>query len=72
MANFLTDKSLEGEARFGGWALARRVFAEPGAEPNYAPDRGYRLDHIALALEIDPVARTLRGTATTRLSSLPG
>ena len=72
MANFLTDKSLEGEARFGGWALARRVFAEPGAEPNYAPDRGYRLDHIALALEIDPVARTLRGTATIRLSSLPG
>ena len=40
MSSFLTDKSLEQEARFGGWALPkRRAFAEPGTEPSYPPDR---------------------------------
>jgi aminopeptidase N len=73
VASFLTDKSLAAEARFGGWALARRRgFAEPGVEPNYAPDRGYRLGHIALHLDIDPVARTVRGEARVRFSPLPG
>ncbi len=73
MPSFLTDKSLEGEARFGGWALAkRRAFAEPGTEPNYAPDRGYRLEHVALDLAIDPVARTMRGVARVRFGALPG
>ncbi|MFN7144429.1 MAG: M1 family metallopeptidase, partial [Myxococcota bacterium] len=73
MRSFLTDKSLEAEARFGGWALARRrAFAEPGAEPNYAPDRGYRLDHVALDLAIDPVAKTVVGSARIRFSPLAG
>jgi aminopeptidase N len=73
MRSFLTDKSLEQEARFGGWALAeRRSFAEPGAEPNYAPDRGYRIEHLALTLAVDPVARTVRGEATVKLTALPG
>ncbi len=73
MRSFLTDKSLESEARFGGWALGgRRAFAEPGAEPNYAPDRPYRIEHIALALDVDPVGRTVRGVATLRFSPIPG
>ncbi len=73
MQSFLTDKSLEAEARFGGWALARRRgFAEPGAEPNYAPDRGYRLDHIALDLTVDPVGKTMSGRARLRFTALAG
>ncbi len=73
MRSFLTDKSLEQEARFGGWALARRrAFAEPGTEPSYPPDRGYTIEHIALDLRIDPVARTMSGSARLRLGALPG
>ncbi|MES2638305.1 MAG: M1 family aminopeptidase [Myxococcota bacterium] len=73
MASFLTDKSLEQEARFGGWALAkRRAFAEPGTEPSYTPDRACKIEHIALDLSIDPVARTMVGSARIRLSPLPG
>lgn len=71
-SHFLTDKSLSLESSFGGWALARRrAFAEPGAQPNYAPDRAYQIEHIGLDLHIDPVARTLRGLARIRFTSTP-
>lgn len=70
-SHFLTDKSLALESRFGGWALAqRRAFAEPGVEPHYGPDRGYRVVHTGVALDIDPVARTLRGVARIRFEAL--
>ena len=72
-SHFLTDKSLHLESRFGGWALAgRRVFAEPGVDPHYTPDRSCRILHIALDLAIDPVARTLVGYAYIRLQPVPG
>lgn len=73
MSTHLADKSLEQEARLGGWALRRRRdFAEPGVEPHYAPDRTCRIDHIALDLSIDPEARTLVGEARIRCQPLPG
>ncbi len=72
-SHFLTDKSLSLESQFGGWALARRrAFAEPGVTPHYAPDRGYQIEHIALDLRLDPVARTFAGSARIRFHALPG
>ncbi len=72
-SHFLTDKGLALESRFAGWALARaREFAEPGVEPNYAPDRGAAVVHIAVSLDIDPQARTLRGEARVRFGALAG
>lgn len=66
-----TDKGLQREALLGGWAGARRrVFAEPGAEPRYAPDRSCRIEHAAVTLEIDPEARALSGRATFTLASV--
>lgn len=71
-SHFLTDKSLSLESSFGGWALARRrAFAEPGVLPNYAPDRSYTIEQIRLELDIDPVARTLRGLARVRFTAMP-
>ncbi len=73
MPNFgLTDKSLVLESAFGGWALARRAFAEPGAEPHYAPDRAVDIVFYDLRLAIDPVARTLSGEAHIRFRALAG
>lgn len=73
MSTHLTDKSLRSESVLGGWALARRrAFAEPGVEPHYAPDRGCRIEHIDLHLEIDPVGRTFSGQAVLRLSPVAG
>jgi aminopeptidase N len=61
---FLTDKSLALEAAFYGFAIAgSHRFAEPGVEPHYAPDIGFELAHIDLALTIDPQAGTLVGWA---------
>lgn len=72
-SHFLTDKSLVLESRFGGWAFdGPRPFAEPGVEPHYGPDRGYRVAHTTLELDIDPEARTLRGVATLRFEALAG
>ena len=69
---FLTDKSLNLEAEFFGYALdAAPGFAEPGIEAHYAPDRGFVLEHIDLNLTIDPVARTLTGVAQLRIAPLP-
>ena len=66
------DKSLSAEAAFGGWALERRTFAEPGVTPHYAPDRAFDVRSLELELWIDPVARTLRGQARLRLRWFPG
>jgi len=43
-----------------------REFAFPGTRPRWAPDRVVDIGHLALALEVDPEARTVRGTATLR------
>ncbi|MSQ03519.1 MAG: hypothetical protein EXR71_16780 [Myxococcales bacterium] len=67
-----TDKSLAREAAFGGWALDRRTFAEPGVEPHYPPDRDVDILHYDLDLWIDPVARSLRGQAHIRVRPLAG
>jgi len=69
---FLTDKSLNLEAAFFGFALdAQPGFAEPGVEPHYAPDHGYILRHIDLSLDIDPYEKTLMGEAQLRIEPLP-
>jgi aminopeptidase N len=59
------------EARFLGVHLdAARPFAEPGVEPHYGPDRGFQLAHLKLELDVDPVARQLRGRATLDIQPL--
>ena len=68
---FLTDKSLALEASFYGFALdGSPKFAEPGIEPHYAPDIGFKLHHISLDLRIDPVAETLHGKAILDIQPL--
>ena len=41
-----------------------RDFALPGTRPKYAPDRVVDVEHLALALEVDPAAPRITGTAT--------
>ncbi len=41
-----------------------REFAFPGTRPRYAPDRVVDIQHIALAIEVDPAKRSVAGTAT--------
>ena len=48
-----------------------RPFPEPGATPNYAPDRGCVVTHLDIGLRIDPVARTLEGDTTVTVAPLP-
>jgi aminopeptidase N len=43
-----------------------REFAFPGTRAKYAPDRVFDVQHLALALDIDPQRRTVEGTATLR------
>ncbi|MCA9678415.1 MAG: M1 family metallopeptidase, partial [Myxococcales bacterium] len=40
-----------------------REFALPGTRPKFARDRVVDVEHIALRLDLDPVAKLLRGTA---------
>jgi aminopeptidase N len=48
---------------FGAKAGAHRSFLISGARAHYAPDLPFRTEHIFLDLEIDPVGKTLKGTA---------
>ncbi|NVB78806.1 MAG: M1 family metallopeptidase, partial [Kofleriaceae bacterium] len=43
-----------------------REFAFPGTRARYAPDRVIDIEHIALAIEVDPAKRAVAGTATLR------
>jgi aminopeptidase N len=47
-----------------------REFAFPGTRPKFAPDRVVDILHIALVLDVDPEARSVKGTATLRASAL--
>ncbi len=47
-----------------------KPFAAASATPRYARSRTYDLQHIHLALELDPVRRFVRGVATLRLAPL--
>nr|MDQ3301086.1 M1 family metallopeptidase [Myxococcota bacterium] len=47
-----------------------REFAFPGTRARYAPDRVVDIQHLALVLEIDPVLRTVSGTATLRCAAI--
>jgi aminopeptidase N len=47
-----------------------RDFAFPGTRPRYAPDRVVDIQHIALALDVDPAKRTVAGTATLRAAAI--
>ena len=49
-----------------------REFAFPGTRPHFAPDRVVDIQHIALALDIDPAARSVSGTATLRAMVIAG
>lgn len=43
-----------------------REFAFPGTRPKFAPDRVVDIQHIALAIDVDPAKRSVAGTATLR------
>src|SRR5262245_29949486 len=43
-----------------------REFAFPGTRAKYAPDRVFDVQHLALALDVDPHQRTIEGIATLR------
>src|SRR5438874_4179832 len=43
-----------------------REFAFPGTRAKYAADRVVDIQHIALALEVDPAKRAVAGTVTLR------
>jgi aminopeptidase N len=58
-----------GGSSVGGGNLERRPFGL-GVEARYAPDRVADIRHIRLELQVDPVQRTLKGTATHRLAPL--
>ena len=55
------------------FVVMTRDFALPGTRPKYAPDRVVDVEHVTLALDIDPTARAIRGTATLAISVIaPG
>ncbi len=44
-----------------------REFAFPGTRARWAPDRVVYIQHLALAIEVDPAHRSVAGTATLRV-----
>lgn len=60
-----------GVAGHMGDADKGRPFPEPGAQPNYARDRGCIVTHLDIGLRIDPVAQTLEGDTTVTVAPLP-
>lgn len=62
------------EARCGGLFAqfgAASAFPEPGAEPVFAPDRGFEIGRIDLELDVDPVRRSFAGRARLQILPLP-
>lgn len=57
-------------ARFKNHSGGRRSFVLPGAKPHYAPDLPFRLEHIALDVQVDPIQKTLKGNVQYRLKTL--
>ena len=45
----------------------RRPFASAGAEPRYAPDLPFRMEHLVLDLTLDPVKQSVTGSVIHRL-----
>src|SRR5262249_43715531 len=62
------------------WTISRTVaghmnreFAFPGTRKRFAADRVVDIEHIALAIDVDPAQRTVAGTVTIRARALaPG
>ncbi|HMG57077.1 MAG TPA: M1 family metallopeptidase, partial [Kofleriaceae bacterium] len=49
-----------------------REFAFPGTRARWAPDRVVDIQHLALALDVDPATRSVTGTATLRCRVIAG
>src|SRR5215470_18057967 len=47
-----------------------REFAFPGTRARWAPDRVVDIQHLALALDVDPTAKSVAGTVTLRCRAL--
>ncbi|MCK6524729.1 HEAT repeat domain-containing protein [Myxococcota bacterium] len=62
---------LEASLRQGFGRASARAFAEPGASPQYTPDRGYTLRRIDLRLRIDPRVHHVDGVATLHVGPTP-
>lgn len=54
-------------------SAGRKPFVIPGAQPHYAPDLPFRVEHILLDLVVNPIERTVLGTVTHRVKTIaPG
>ncbi len=62
------ELSLLAEFRLDG---AADPFPEPGIEPNYAPSRSIRIQHMHVSLSIEPADATFKGTARIAVMPLP-
>jgi aminopeptidase N len=51
-------------------SLKRRSFFLPGSKPQYAPDIPFRMQHILIDVEIDPLAKTVAGFTTQRVKTV--
>jgi len=50
-----------------------REFALPGTRPRYAPDRVVDVEHLRLAIDVDPPARAIKGVASLTIKVIaPG
>jgi aminopeptidase N len=70
-SHFLTDKSLNLEARFYGTAVRRlSAFGEPGQASRFGPDRGFELCHVELTLDLDLENQSLTGESILHIAPL--
>lgn len=62
---------VEASLRQGFGRASARAFAEPGASPQYTPDRGFTLHRLDLRLRIDPRVHHVEGVATLQVGPTP-
>ncbi len=48
----------------------RRSFLLTGSRPHYAPDLPFRMNHLKLEVEVDPIGKRLQGVATYRVTAV--
>jgi aminopeptidase N len=62
---------VEASLRQGFGRASARAFAEPGASPQYTPDRAFTLARVDLRLRIDPTVHHVEGVAKLQIAPTP-
>ena len=62
---------VEASLRQGFGRASARAFAEPGASPQYTPDRAFTLQRLDLHLRIDPTVHHVEGVAKLQIGPTP-